>query len=249
MARKRTAFTLIELLVVISIIAMLISLLLPALASARKVAKQLQCVNQHKSVGLAMAMYHSDSQEYFPFRSDQRASTSDGDQWRWYYALATYLNFQPTHAALMQTPVWYCPSMDDAPESWRTAGSPGGMMGPNINLMPIMRSNGTTLAPYHYGAKPNRRMHDTDVSRPSEIIITFDQKRPLAWTQPSSLNIYFNTQAFAPHFGAERVYDSSSLPIGSGLMGAVFVDGHAKALQRDDFSTGTDWESYRVVNP
>ena len=58
-ARKATAFTLIELLVVVSIIALLVSILMPALGRAREQAKPAVCMNNVKQLSLALKLYVS----------------------------------------------------------------------------------------------------------------------------------------------------------------------------------------------
>ena len=63
--RRRRGFTLIELLVVISIIGVLVGLLLPAINSAREAGRRVQCQNNQKNVGLALAQF-STAKNSFP---------------------------------------------------------------------------------------------------------------------------------------------------------------------------------------
>ncbi len=64
--RGRSAFTLVELLVVIGIIALLISILLPALTKARESANQVKCGAQQRQILQGMMLHANDHRGYMP---------------------------------------------------------------------------------------------------------------------------------------------------------------------------------------
>jgi prepilin-type N-terminal cleavage/methylation domain-containing protein/prepilin-type processing-associated H-X9-DG protein len=70
MRNPRSAFSLIELLVVIAIIAILAAMLLPALARAKQKALAVQCMNNHRQLGLAWFMYAGDNRDTLVVNSD-----------------------------------------------------------------------------------------------------------------------------------------------------------------------------------
>ncbi len=127
----QSGFTLIELLVSIAILAVLAALLMPAVQSARASARQLQCKNQLRQMGLALHLYH-DSHRCFPPGSYVMGPIFPVQTgWGWGAMILPYIdqadlysmldfghgNATGNNLALIATtdPFWRCPS-DLGPE-------------------------------------------------------------------------------------------------------------------------------------
>ena len=89
-------FTLVELLVVIAVIAILASLLLPALSKSKERVRQINCASNLKQISSATNSYLNDFQDWVPFAYDTVNTNFSGyatpSAPAWYYRLAPYLN-------------------------------------------------------------------------------------------------------------------------------------------------------------
>jgi prepilin-type N-terminal cleavage/methylation domain-containing protein/prepilin-type processing-associated H-X9-DG protein len=117
MTDKRDGFTLIELLVVISIIALLISILLPALGQARKAARSTQCQSNLHNMMVAFNVYASEEREWLMAIISTQSSETSNDAWNneddwWLNRITRYMPTGDYHAAHHATPsVLRCPTI------------------------------------------------------------------------------------------------------------------------------------------
>jgi len=114
----RAGFTLIELLVVIAIIAILASMLLPALAKAKARGQRIACVSNLRQLGLAFRMWSDDNESRFPWR----VAVSDGGSQG---LTAAWQHFQIISNEIVTPKVLRCLSDSDRDRAndWTDTGS------------------------------------------------------------------------------------------------------------------------------
>ncbi len=120
---RRPAFTLIELLVVISIIALMVAILLPALGAAREAARTSQCLSNSRQLGLGMVSYSAENRNTFmPMNLIGSGSGASGN---WYHEVLAKTGFLPFgqpqpmtaeyinqfHTTAFTQNIWRCPSV------------------------------------------------------------------------------------------------------------------------------------------
>ena len=112
----RSRFTLIELLVVIAIIAILASMLLPALNKVRATSRRIACVNQIKNLGLSVQHYINDGGGYLPSVSNTTY------KYFWTYKVLGYLGMTKRDRAITTAYGHYKAKSES---NWTDAKGPG----------------------------------------------------------------------------------------------------------------------------
>jgi prepilin-type N-terminal cleavage/methylation domain-containing protein/prepilin-type processing-associated H-X9-DG protein len=254
--RLQRGFTLIELLVVIAIIAILAAILFPVFAQAREKARQATCQSNLKQFGLALAMYASDYDGFFPnpggrgVRSGPNCGAAPlpgcGNGAAWYSA--SWQNGAVTDSGQGLWPyikqrgnatnnLWSCPNA--------LPGSTGFNVGQNYAMNDYARmihpgqavtaagNVDNSLFPRWYtGINPDfvgTGGNPVAAQGPAEFIVVGEVVQTAVGGGNRNFSIYFST-------GAGR-YGATGLPVGSpeeyhaGNANFLFADSHVKALR------------------
>lgn len=233
---KRNAFTLIELLVVISIIALLIGILLPALGKARTTARTLTCLTDEKQVGLVYEIHRNDHDGYM------LAPTAGNNLWTWYlskeYPEGT--NRPKTKDSDVAISLLICPADEqpyDAPAPNDYAFyklERGGSYKYNMDAYSRGPGGGWTAqggARLGLNANDNESWYgerDLIVLQPSDHVVIWDHEKPQV-----------NGSGFIQYRFDRTNYIANGLPDPErhgGVGNILYLDGHAASLDPEEIT-------------
>ena len=227
---RRSRFTLIELLVVIAIIAILAAMLLPALNAARATARKSACMNNYKTIGLAMNLYVDDNNGYYPLAARIGSKPDYYSIWTSNHPalpvtfIAPYLNHtirtyvgwvrlkwgNSTKDTYRSSPL-ACPDFDQV--RWTSA--------PNGTSKPSYASNAYIFDPQTLGMAVKYRRNFKNPFRPSRVMMSLECAGK---SSDGFKSDYSQTEYFAYRHAR--------------TMNVLFMDGHVQNLKQRQIPHG-----------
>jgi prepilin-type N-terminal cleavage/methylation domain-containing protein/prepilin-type processing-associated H-X9-DG protein len=252
--RSPRAFTLVELLVVIGIIALLISILLPALSTARASANRVKCLANLRSLGLAQTMYIADYHGWaVPAIQGNNIDTFAGTNIK---VRAVWIN-NNAFRAMLGVPEWIagngqagkfppgliCPDAGQALDEKSTNQGADATFsyGYNSRHLNYLETPVFTLpkpktwddATEYAGVKTNI------IRNPSNKIMFADALTP--HLQPQHSSHYFQVDGYGDHRDAgETAFVAYRHSKRHDVVNVCFWDGHGETLQRNDIAAVID---------
>ena len=217
-------FTLIELLVVIAIIAILASILMPALQSARIKALETGCKSNCHQIAKANALYN---QDYNAFRYDWTRSTSQarsffvtGAAWSRYYGVSD--------AKTAKNNPIYCPGVRS---EWRLTTGQAGCYAYGLALF-----TGSGSVAYDKFPKMGAKMER--IKKPAQTILIYESSTA-TWVssgekRPTTYGNTVGQKAFSYHVQMAVTADKGQvIPAAGATSTMAFFDGHVSAYETE----------------